>query len=354
MHKLNKYLPILKWKAGEQVALRNLTPEVKSNILPLLEVVDVPVRTGGGSPKTATEHLTNAAIQMEKCWGSTAPLLLDTHLLAPGVRIGGGSALAFTLEQAHARSIRAVPVVSTTNGAAELRALVGPVAAVGVALRESIKNVLKPTFPATLARTLHALRISPSQVDFVLDVGEVSDDSRDVYAVVVEKALASLPSTEWRSLTVASAAFPVNLAGMRPGLHSLPRADWQLWTAVDGSEQHPGFGDYAIAHPDLQDLDMRKVKVSASIRYTTADSFVVARGRAVTDDRFGGYGQFNTLADDLVNSGAFAGASFSWGDDYIVSCAQGGKSGNLTTWRQVGTNHHITMVVRQLASRSGT
>ncbi len=354
MSKPNKYLPILKWKQGEQVALRNLTSDVKSNILPLLEVVGVSARTSGGPTKPVAEHLTHAAIQMEKCWGTSAPLLLDTHLLSPEVRIDGRSALVYTLGEAHARNIPAVPVVSTTCGAAELRALAGSAATVGAAIREPLKNVVRASFPEALARTLRALKVCPSQVDFVLDVGEVNEGNREVQAIAVEQALARLPSGDWRSLTVASAAFPVNLAGMRPGLHALARADFQLWESVSGLPQHPSFGDYAIAHPEMPDLDMSKVKVSASIRYTTPDAFVVARGRVVTDDRHGGYGQFNTLAGDLVNHAAFAGASFSWGDGYIATCAGGGKTGSLTTWRQVGTNHHITMVVRQLASRSGT
>lgn len=225
----------------------------------------------------------------------------------------------------------------------------------GVAIREPIGNVRKSSFPAALMKTLQALRFEPGQVDFMLDVREVGEDNREAMAIAVETALRRLPAvSEWRSLTVAAAAFPVNLAGMRPGIHNLPRADWDLWTSLSDLPRQPGYGDYAIAHPDLPEVDMTKVKVSASIRYTTPDSFMVARGRVVTDDRYGGYGQFTTLAGDLVNHECYSGATYSWGDAYIQVCAEGGATGNLTTWRQVGTNHHLTLVVKQLANRSGT
>ncbi len=355
MKDAHRYVPVLKWKAGEQTALRNLTPDVKQAIFPLLEVVDVSVRTGGGATKSLREHLNHAASQMEKCWGTSAPLLLDTHLLSPGRDVEGASALAYVVEQAHALNVAAVPVVSTDCTPDDLRAVAGAAAGLGVAVRAPIGNVVKPSFPSVLMRTLKTLGVSPGQVDFVLDVREVGEDNREAMAVAVEAALTRLPATsEWRSLTVAAAAFPVNLTGMKPGLHMLPRADWTMWTSLSGLPRQPDFGDYAIAHPDLPNLDMRKVKVSASIRYTAPDSFVVARGRVVTDDRHGGYAQFITLSGDLVNHRAFAGPSFSWGDDYIVTCADGGPSGNLTTWRQVGTNHHITMVVKQLAKWSGS
>lgn len=355
MKDAQRYIPVLKWKAGEQTAMRNLTPEVKHNILPLLEVVDVSVRTGGGLSKPVKEHLTHAAIQMEKCWGTSAPLLLDTSLLPTGREVEGASPLAYVLEQAHARSVQAVPVVSTNLTVRDLREVARVGLDFGIAIREPLGNVVKPAFSANLSRTLKTLGVAPGQVDFVLDVREVGEGNRDALAYAVESALRKLPATtEWRSLTVAAAAFPVNLAGMKPGLHQLPRADWSLWTSLSDLPRLPGFGDYAIAHPDMPELDMSKVKVSASIRYTAPDSFVVARGRVVTDDRHGGYGQFNTLSADLMSHTSFAGASFSWGDSFIATCADGGPTGNLTTWRQVGTNHHITAVVRQLAKRSGT
>lgn len=355
MEDAHRYIPILKWKAGEQAALRNLTPSVKQALLPLLEVVDVPVRTGGGSNKSIQEHLNHAANQMEKCWGPSAPLLVDPHLVAPGRSVNGASALTYLLEQAHSLDVAAVPVVSTRIPAADLRALASVVDGVGVAMREPIGTVLKSSFPSTLMRALQVLGVEPGQVDFVLDVREVSDGSREAITAAVETAIKRLPAiSEWRSLTVAAAAFPVNLTGLRPGIHALPRADWDLWTSLSDLPRQPSFGDYAIAHPDLPDLDMRKVKVSASIRYTTPDVFMVARGRVVTDDRHGGYGQFTTLAADVMNHRSFAGPGFSWGDAYIVECAQGNGTGNLTTWRQVGTNHHLTMVVKQLAKRSGT
>jgi len=49
----------------------------------------------------------------------------------------------------------------------------------------------------------------------------------------------------------------------------------------------------------------------------------------------------------LVSSGLFMGHNFSAGDDHIYKCAKKmlKKPGNLTTWRSVGTNHHIQKVV---------
>ena len=50
---------------------------------------------------------------------------------------------------------------------------------------------------------------------------------------------------------------------------------------------------------------------------------------------------------------AFQGSDFSYGDRFIEKCAKRevGAS-NLTRWKEVGINHHITTVVNDLATLS--
>ena len=49
------------------------------------------------------------------------------------------------------------------------------------------------------------------------------------------------------------------------------------------------------------------------------------------------------------------GPEFSEGDRYISECAGGSAgTGNLTTWRKVGTNHHLEKVVRDISSLFGS
>ena len=61
--------------------------------------------------------------------------------------------------------------------------------------------------------------------------------------------------------------------------------------------------------------------------------------------------QFRQLSATLRKRPEFYGTSFSWGDNYISNCADYATGpGSLTTWRQVGTNHHIAVVTNQIAS----
>jgi hypothetical protein len=134
---------------------------------------------------------------------------------------------------------------------------------------------------------------------------------------------------------------------------TLPRREWELWKTL---QRRPGilprhdliFGDYAITHPVPKELDPRTMRMSASIRYTTRDNWLVVKGRNV---RQYGFEQYFELCKELVQRPEYEGRDFSWGDKYISDCADGMTGpGNATTWRKVGTNHHLTRVMREIAN----
>lgn len=136
----------------------------------------------------------------------------------------------------------------------------------------------------------------------------------------------------------------------------IPRQEWTLWLDVvqsaDVLARIPAFGDYAISHTEPPEVDPRIMRPSASIRYTCESAWLVLKGRNVRDH---GYEQFHDMCRDLVQRTEYSGRQFSWGDEYIDECAARRVSkGSLTTWRNVGTSHHLAFVVRQLATVVGS
>jgi len=155
-----------------------------------------------------------------------------------------------------------------------------------------------------------------------------------------------------RSLTIVGTAFPSSMGEIKGPTQLVPRREWLLYKAlVDILPPHvriPTFGDYAIAAPELVQGDMRLLKPAATVRYTTNDAWLIAKGSNVRDN---GFEQYRTHCDTVASSPSFQGAGFSPGGDYISQCAAGREStGNLTTWRWVGTNQHLTKVVADLAN----
>lgn len=92
------------------------------------------------------------------------------------------------------------------------------------------------------------------------------------------------------------------------------------------------------------------MRASASIRYTTEDVWLILKGKNLKDY---GYKQFHDVSKSLLTNAVYSGPEFSSGDRYIRDCANRVvSSGNLTTWRRVGTSHHIAYVTQQIANHA--
>jgi len=200
---------------------------------------------------------------------------------------------------------------------------------------------------------LEGLGSNAESVDLLIDLGALgSDVSR---ALLITRSIFSmLPRKNWRRLILAAASFPEDLSEVNAADTAiLPRHEWDLWKAL---QKRPSilprtdliFGDYAISHPIPKELDPRTMRMSANIRYTTRDKWLVVKGRNV---RQYGFEQYFDLCNALVKRPEYCGRDYSWGDEYIAECAARKKGpGNATTWRKVGVNHHLTLIVREVAS----
>jgi hypothetical protein len=180
-----------------------------------------------------------------------------------------------------------------------------------------------------------------------MDLQLVNDD-RAICLVLYE----SLPHlSAWNSVTVAAVSFPPDLSHLEVGEHIVPRIEWQLWKSIAGSRRTsriPLFGDYAILHPFVRPI-FAGMNISASIRYTSDDSWVIMRGEGLRNEGGAGFEQYPANAESLMERSEYCGVDFSYGDRYIAERPiHRDKPGNPTTWIAAGVNHHLTFVVRQI------
>lgn len=356
------YVPVLKWKAGEYKALRDVSISDKSAMTPLAEIVPVPWDWGSDAPaKTLDDHLAQVPAQMASCWGVSEPLFVELNLLDSSDRLASGNHPVDGLfSQISLAGVKVIPVTGLDRDAAYQAAVATVVArdGRGVCIRVGRDDMLVPTFAQQLDDLLNTLKLNISDVDLVMDFRAVEASTAGIYANVAVSFISSQKYAIYaRSLTVLSGAFHQNLSAFSPGIGSMPRHDWALWRAVLGATalpRKPSFGDYGIAHPELGEIDPRQMTMSANIRYTTDDEWLIFRGRSLKDPRYGQYGQYHVLAQDVVNHGRYCGRAFSKGDDYIHDVAnQADGPGNQTSWRQAPTNHHLVFVIREIANKIG-
>jgi hypothetical protein len=352
------YVPVLKGKEGEYGALETLKVDVRAQLMPLIEIPDVPYDYANErAAKSLDDHVSGIADRLRRCW-QDRPLYLDLPWFDKERLSDGRVALEAVLSDCANRGVEAAPVLSRTSSADYVSAAVRYAAAthIGACVRLLVADFEEDIdLDAEVGRLLTGFAgTNVAPLDLVLDL---EDLGRDIgRAVLVARSVFSMipRKDEWRRVVLVAASFPEDLSDVDAStITTLPRREWELWKTL---QRRPGnlprrdlvFGDYAIAHPVTKELDPRTMQMSASIRYTTPDDWLVVKGRNV---RQYGFDQYFELCKALVKRAEFSGGDFSWGDTYISDCAAGMTGpGNATTWRKVGTNHHLTLVAQEIAS----
>ena len=353
------YVPVLKGKEGEYGALEVLHNEVRMRLMPLIEIPDVPYDYANeGSAKSLDDHLNDTARRLKKCW-QRSPLFIDLPWFEGEERLSDGRvALAAVLSDCESEGVSAVPVVSRKKSPDYLSAAgrYSKEANSGACIRLLVADFGEDVDVETeVHRLLDGLGArDKSSIDLMLDLEDLGPDTARA-ALVARSVFSMIPAKdEWRRIVMVAASFPEDLSEVDAAtVTTLPRREWDLWKTL---QKRPGllprrdliFGDYGIANPVTKDLDPRTMRMSASIRYTTPKNWLVLKGRNV---RQYGFDQYFELCKELVRRPEYKGRDFSSGDKYIADCAEGMTGpGNATTWRKVGTNHHITLVADQIAS----
>jgi hypothetical protein len=350
------YVPCLRWKQGEYLAIAVLSHAAREYVTPLIEAPEIGFDFEKRSAaKTIDQHLSPFAKRVAEKWGR--PCFVDLiHMPARELMADGKHPVQHVFDGLRAKHCTATPVTSIGRDRAYQKATKQVIATDhhGVCIRVTLKELAKADLNTSIDALLRLHGVAPDDSDLVIDLEAPNFEPVDGFAKLVLTLLNGLPFRDvWRTLTIIGTSFPSTMAEVRSSPAVLPRWEWVLFKRLAARlrEQNlriPTFGDYGICHTDVPDVDMRLVKPSASLRYTIEDAWFIVKGRNVRDH---GYGQYRTHCKTVAVSPYFKGAGYSAGDAYIGDCLQGkATTGNLTTWRKVGTNHHLEAAVRDIAN----
>jgi hypothetical protein len=354
------YVPILKWRMGEYQSLLRMHDDLKPKMLPLVELCPPEYDFEAERlKKTIDEQLATFAQRLKQKWvGRLA--FVDGLFLDPNDRmIGDVHPITFIFDSVRNLGGRAIPVTGLERDEAYQEAVKGAAKAdgLGVCLRVSLDEVADGSFEDRIEKLLASLEVPLSEAHIVLDLRAANFEPVEAFAALLAALVeSSVTLAKGRSLTLAGTAFPPSMGKIKTRTTELKRFEWltykAVYAALSAVARRPLFGDYAIAGPERVSIDMRKVKPAASVRYTSNDIWFVAKGSNVRDN---GFEQFRGLCKEMVKSEFYLGRDFSKGSEYVYDCAFAGAStGNLTTWRWVGTNHHMTKVLDDLAIFAGS
>lgn len=352
------YVPILKGRAAEFDALAELSGGDRLHLTPLVEVIPLPWNFAEEGPATTVnEHISSAIRNFARSWGGDHRFFVDLGLLGGDDRAEDGRhPMALMLELAQREALIVVPVLGLTSDDDYRAAVRDGHDGHGACLRLRSADLTRVDSHDAISALVDELGLASGEVDLIVDLRQLNPEAADFNLIGAQGVLSAVPTaTEWRSLTLAGSSFPENLTSMMPASEErFPRAEWAVWEALHARrnqlQRPPTFSDYAIAHPDPpESIDPRLLRVSAQLRYTVADAWLVFKERNIRDY---GHEQFLDICGRLVQRPEFYGRDFSWGDAYIADRASGAdvRPGNPRMWRKVGTSHHMAVVMDQIAN----
>lgn len=335
-----KYVPALKWRKGEKVALKNLSARLKDAVIPLIELVN----DEGDNPDDLSKDLA-------LYWGKTA--YLDVHY-----RPGHFARTALDNVAQHMNGIDIIPVVRLDSsqiiidGVKSVAGMYNNGLAVRIVITANLDfNLLQKEVDLVVGQLSS---ISKDKIDIIVDFGHI--DKNVAYKSTLEQIKNNLDLSDWRRIIIAAGTFPPNLLSFRPNEDNfLNRSELELWEEnklVIGRESI--YSDYTVRYPSNITKGGRGSK---SVRYTLKDKFQVFRG-TLEDGTFKYLvhaANIRALYEDTYPE------NYSWGDEFIKQkadqleeCLQAGidpetytefSTGGSTEWVAASVNHHMSVVL---------
>jgi hypothetical protein len=300
--------------------------------------------------------------ELGKHIGAYGPIMVDSGWIEAAAS-WPSHPLVVASDAATKSGLTVIPVADVDGNAADTQAAkkVAATHGAGAALRmtSDLWNSPKASVPLAVKGATN-LALRPAQVDLLVDAGAVTASTMPSVESALRTHLGHLqPGLNgsqpdlWRRTVVVAGSFPKAVATkVSKVVETIPRLEWAMWLTLRTHHPTICFGDYGIAHPDPVEYMANPAVIPRvfQLRYTTDTAFALVKAGNLND--LGDDEAYDSCAALVRTPGIFDGPTYSTGDAWIAEKARRvGGSGNYTTWRRVGTAHHLTKVSRQLASR---
>ncbi|KLU67837.1 hypothetical protein DEAC_c02440 [Desulfosporosinus acididurans] len=341
------YVPILKWKKGEQEALRHLEPVKKQLITPIIEVVD-PV-----DPRKIVDDL-------DYCF--QYPIFLDTF----NVEQYDISLLKQITDEFTSRGRNSYPILYFDNLSDNFSIISS--CANRIAIRIPVPECVDgPTYQEIIKEIKRVkLKNQSTYIDLILDLGVIDTSTASIYLHATISLLEDYLINEdfYDRIIIAVTSFPEDLQSVpKSGSEEYSRIDFSLFVKLislnnlKNIRERMIYSDYGVTKFSDSDIDFSKLRygILPKVRYTTDKTYWVLKGEKdiVTRVMIKSYVD---LAKEISLSPKYYGETFSFGDLDIKERAFGlnkkGPGGN-KDWVTISANHHIVVLIQQLSTLLG-
>lgn len=337
-----RYAPILKWKAGEKVALEKLTPDQKRLISPVLEIVDY-------------EEPFKIIEQIKLCFFKE-PAYLDTRYSDDDDREFLESILTLAREENY--PLYPVLYYEDFSLFADKFQVLSDRILIRIPIPEDIDGESYETVFETISEWQ---KNNETIIDIMLDLNFMSgrDQTNTKFAELKSVLRNFIINGRFiGKIMIASTSFPEDLSTLSAGEDLfIDRFEYKLFERIynnpdfDSLKTRLVLSDYGVTRFTDTEIDFSKLKygILPKARYTLNEKYWVLKGKKDQKTKQTVRGH-QKIAYDIYKSDQYFGIFFSYGDMEIKERALGEKGpGNNTNWVTIAANHHIVVVTSELS-----
>jgi len=352
------YCPALRMKNGELEGVRQLASDVADRVLPRFIVPPSGERDEEAKLELGDQPFPDFGIRLATHW-QDRPMLLDCgHILDEFGRDRMSIWLPRMFADAREKRALVIPAARLADlGAREFpafRSAMDVTSGAAFAFLLSSADLADTALLAKVRQALDGLGTDPNECVVVIDFGDADLSSAELAEPIIRYGVEIIQEVgTWRLISFQATGFPEKNPAADGGHHMVRRSEWLAWKHVVSVDPamlgQLVFGDYAA---DCSKIAAGKGGMAIRhLRYTSEEYWRVQRGQ-----KAGGSDKtiMGAVCQAILSSGHFSGAGFSAADAQISSLAKGQcGAGTASTWRQLNTTHHITVVVSDLVKMRG-
>ena len=327
-----RYVPILRWKKGEQDALANLDDEIKDSIMPVLVIAP--------GEKITSQFMS----KIESCWRDREYYFQLNESWYSEIESENDYYSIFQKFYNGLDKDFAIPVINLS----EINIVSGHKDNFKHGLCIRVQNneyELVETVLNDFAKTY-----GHKNIDLLLDLKHIKMEDLYEKTSLIKATVTDIDNiTEYRKIIVASASFPKEMSNIdNHTIYKFQRIEKLIHEKMISIAEKINFnyvyGDYVLS--DLSEVEFAPwISPSFKIRYTYKDSYYFIKGKSL---KKGGldYSEVQHCCQLVYNESFYCGVDYSWGDSVINDIAHGNAlgTGNLTNWVAYTYNHHMALI----------
>ncbi len=353
------YVPALRMKKGELEGLSQLRTDVADCVVPLLIVPPAKERDSASQESLFPlgNDVPDVGGVVVKYWAHRQ-VFVDAFALFKEHGVDKASDwLPAMYARARSMGVLAIPAATLVDiekmGPVAFKDAMSADSGLRFGMRIASGDLADPSIDERVGVVLADLGLTAAECAVFADFSTGVDLSDPlIVEPVIRGALEQLQTLgHWQLICFLGTHYPESNPAKPGKTFMQPRNEWHAWKAAvrfdPSTAQHMIFGDF-VADSAKMDFKAGGAQPIRHIRYATDSNWLVVRGEAEGSD----YESMKGVFQRVVDSGQFAGATFSAADAYIYDVARNNspKAGSATTWRQLNTTHHITQVVADIAA----